>query len=244
LSEEGRRGTEVGKIPKWESELWSYISKSDGIHCPIYESCILRLRGEWCLSENEQYYRFMNDFLDDEALDINDPATLEFELRGCRHMGRIFSLVRILAVKYQMEAGIARLPVSTDLITHDSENTPIEVQELPFKSHHGAIWRLSDCWLIQLNANDTPARKRFTKYHEIFHVLAHNKTTPVFKKMSSSPAGSFNELLADHFSANMLMPAPKVKEVWAEVQDIDQMATIFEVPKSVVWFALKSMNLV
>jgi hypothetical protein len=196
------------------------------------------------LSEHEQYYQLMNDFLDDEAPDLTDPSSIEFEFRGCQHMGRIFNLVRRLAAKYQTEAGIDRPPVPADLITRGGDNRPIEVQELSFKAHHGAIWRLNDCWLVQLNSNDTPARKRFTLYHEIFHVLAHCKATPVFKKTSSSPEGSFNELLADHFAAILLMPEKQVKEQWAEVKDVNQMATIFDVPKPVVWFALKHLSLI
>ena len=66
----------------------------------------------------------------------------------------------------------------------------------------------------------------------------------MFKKTSSSPEGSFNELLADHFAAVLLMPEKQVKEKWAEVKDINQMATMFDVPKSVVWFALKHLSLV
>jgi hypothetical protein len=244
LSGEGKKGTAVEKIPRWEAELWSYLSKGDGTHCPIYESCHLRLQGEWCLSEHEEYFQLMNDFLDDEVPDLTDPASIEFEFRGCRHVGRIFSLVRRLAVRYQTEAGMDRLPVPADLILHGGDGRPIEVRELPFKAHHGAIWRLNDCWVIQLNSNDTPARKRFTLYHEIFHILAHCKATPVFKKTSSSPEGSFNELLADHFAAILLMPEKPVKEIWAEVKDINQMATIFDVPKPLVWFALKHLSLV
>jgi len=196
------------------------------------------------LSEHEEYYQLMNNFLDDEALDLTDPASIEFEFRGCRHMGRIFSLVRRLAVRYQREGGVGRLPVPADLIINGSDGRPVEVRELPFKAHHGAIWRLNDCWVVQLNSNDTPARKRFTLYHEIFHILAHCKATPVFKKISSRPDGSFNELLADHFSAILLMPEKQVKEKWAEVRDINQMATMFDVPKPVVWFALKQLRLV
>ena len=244
MSSEGKKGTTAEKIPKWEAELWSYLSKGDGIHCPIYESCNLRLQGERCLSEHEEYYQLMNDFLDDEVPDLTDPASIEFEFPGCRHMGRIFNLVRRLAVRYQTEAGIDRLPVPADLITRGGDNRPIEVQELPFKAHHGAIWRLNDCWVVQLNSNDTPARKRFTLYHETFHILAHCKSTPVFKKTSSNPEGSFNELLADHFSAILLMPEKQVREKWAEFKDINQMATMFDVPKPVVWFALKHLSLV
>jgi len=243
LSGEGKKGTTVGKIPSWEAELWSYLSKGDGIRCPVYQSCRLRLQGEWCLSEHEEYYQLMNDFLDEEIPDLTDPASIEFEVRGCRHIGRIFNLVSRLAVKYQTEAGIDRLPVPSDLITNGGDNLPIEVQELPFKAHHGAIWKLKDCWLVQLNSDDTRARKRFTLYHEIFHILAHCQATPVFKKTSGSPAGSFNELLADHFAANILLPEKQVKGIWAEVKDINRMATIFDVPKSVVWFALKHLSL-
>jgi len=244
LSGEGKKGTKAAKTPRWEAELWSYLSRGDGIHCPIYQSCDLRLQGEWCLSEHEEYYQLLNNFLDDEVIDLTDPASIEFEFRGCQHMGRIFSLVGRLAVRYQREGGVGRLPVPADLITRGGDNRPIEVRELSLKAYHGALWRLNDCWVIQLNSNDPPARKRFTLYHEIFHILAHCKATPVFKKTSSSPDGSFNELLADHFAGILLMPEKQVKERWGEVQDINQMATIFDVPRSVVWFALKHLNLV
>ena len=196
------------------------------------------------MSEHEEYYQLMNEFVDDEAPDLADPASIEFEFSTCPGSGRIFELVRRLAVRYQMEAGIDSLPVPTDLITHGGDNLPIEVRQVELKAHHGAIWRLNDCWLVQLNSNDTPARQRFTLFHEIFHILAHCKATPVFRKVSSSQEGSFNELLADHFAANILMPEKRVKEKWTEVKDISQMAAIFDVPRPIVWFALKHLSLI
>ena len=244
MSDGDKIGTTAGKIPRWEAELWSYLSKGDGIHCPIYQSCRLRLQGGWCLSEHEEYYQLMNDFLDDEVPDLTDPASIEFEFPACPNSGRIFKLVRRLAVRYQMEAGIDRLPVPANIITQAGDNLPIEVRQIPLKAHHGAIWRLNDCWLVQLNSNDTTARKKFTLYHEIFHILAHCRATPVFKKTSSNPQGSFNELLADHFAAIILMPENLVRETWTEVKDMSQMAAIFDVPKPVVWFALKHMELI
>ena len=196
------------------------------------------------MSEHEEYYQLMNEFLDDETPVLADPASVKFEFPPCPNSGRIFALVRRLAVKYQMESGIDRLPVPTDLITQAADNLPIEVRQVPLKAHHGAIWRLSDCWLIHLNSNDTPARQRFTLYHEIFHILAHCKATPVFRKTSCSQGGSFNELLADHFAGIILMPEKRVRERWAEVKDISQMAAIFDVPKPIVWFALKHLRLI
>jgi hypothetical protein len=244
LSGEDKKSTKPTKVPEWEAELWSYLSQGDGIHCPLYWSCRLRLDGEWCLSEHEEYFQLMNEFLDDEAPDLTDPASIEFEFPACPHSGRIFKLVGKLAVKRRTEAGIDGLPVQTDLITHADDNLPIEVRKIPFKAHHGAIWRLNDRWVVQLNVNDTPAMQRFTLCHEIFHILAHSKATPVFKKKSSSPEGSFNELLADHFAAIILMPERQVEEKWAEVKDIKRMAAIFDVPQSVVWFALKHQGLI
>jgi Zn-dependent peptidase ImmA (M78 family) len=245
LSVEGKKGTTVRKILGWEAELWSYLSQGDGVHCPIHQSCHLRLQGGWCLSEHEEYYQLMNNFLDDEAPDLTDPAGIKFEFRACPHSGRIFKLVRRLAVKYQMEAGIDRLPVSADLIIQAADNLPIEVRRIPLQAYHGSIWRLSDCWLVQLNSNDTPARQRFTLYHEIFHVLAHCKANPVlFKKTACSREGSFNELLADHFAAIILMPENLVRKKWAEVKDVSQMAAIFDVPQPIVWFALKHLSLI
>jgi Zn-dependent peptidase ImmA (M78 family) len=66
----------------------------------------------------------------------------------------------------------------------------------------------------------------------------------VFKKASCSQGGSFNELLADHFAGVILLPEKCVKEKWAEVKDINQMAAIFDVPKPIVWFALKHLSLI
>jgi Zn-dependent peptidase ImmA (M78 family) len=244
LSDAGRKGTKTRKIPKWEAELWSYLSQGDGIHCPLYQSCHLRLDGGWCLSEHEEYYQLMNDFLDGEAPDLTTPASVKFEFPACPHSGRIFELVRKFAVKCRTEAGIDGLPVPDDLFIHAEDNLPIEVRRIPLKAHHGAIWQLNDCWVVQLNVNDTPARQRFTLYHEIFHILAHGRATPVFKKTATSPEGSFNELLADHFAAIILMPEKQVEEKWAEVKDVNRMATMFDVPRPVVWFALKHQGLI
>jgi hypothetical protein len=189
----------------------------------------------------------MSEFVDDEDPDFTDPAIAGFKFSICPQTGRIFALVRRLAVRYQIEAGIDHPPVPTNLITRADDNLPIEVRKVPLKAHHGAIWRLSDCWIVQLNSNDTAARQRCTLYHEIFHVLAHCKATeatPVFRKAPGLQGGYFNELLADHFSAIILMPDKLVRERWNEVKDINQMSAIFEVPKTIVWFALKQLHLI
>ena len=232
------------KTPRWESELWSYLSRGDGIHCPVYQSCQLRLQGVWCLSEHEEYCEARKKLIDDDDPDLEKTASIKLEAPACPRSGRIFKLVTRLATRYQVEAGIDRLPVPPDLITHADDNLPIEVRQVPLKVYHGAIWRLNDCWLIQLNSNDTSARQRFTLYHEIFHIWAHYKATPVFKRASRSRVGSFNEMLADHFSGNLLVPREWATKIWPEVRDISQMAAIFDVPKSVMYIGLRGMGLI
>ena len=244
MNAEGKKGTTQGNIPRWEAELWSYLSKGDGIHCPVYQSCQARLNGVWCLSDHYEYCKIMDEFIDGEDCVPGDQAGVKFEFPACPTQGRIFKLVRKLARKYQEEAGIDRLPVPTALITQTGDKLPIEVRQVPLKAHHGAVWRLSECWLVQLNSNDTPARQRFTLYHEIFHILAHCKATPVFKKTSYGQEGYFNELLADHFAGVILMPDKLVMAKWAEAKDISRMATLFAVPKPLVWFALKHLSLI
>jgi len=98
--------------------------------------------------------------------------------------------------------------------------------------------------VVQLNSKDSPARQRFTLFHEIFHILAHNKATPVFKKVGCGREGSFNEMLADHFSAACLLPDALVKDAWPKVKDLNKMAELFIAPKSLVWFSLKHLRLV
>jgi hypothetical protein len=232
------------KTPRWESELWSYLCSGDGTSCPMYQSCQLRGSNVGCFSEHEEYFQLVNEFVDEDEPEFHAPSIAKFEFPTCPGSGRIFRLVTRLAEKYQEAAGINHPPVPTDLITQDSNHLPIEVRQVPLKANHGAVWQLGDCWLVHLNSNDTPARQRFTLYHEIFHILAHCKGTPVFKKAGRSQGGAFNELLADHFASIILAPVELVKKLWPEVKDINRMATIFEVPKPILWIALKQLHLI
>ncbi len=231
------------KTPNWEAELWSYLSRGDGVQCPVYKSCKLRLKGVWCLSDQEDYYDERNELIDNDDPDLDYSTSIDYKSHSCPRSGRIFQLISKLATRYQLEAGIDQLPVPLNLITQADDNFPIEVRYVPLKAYHGAVWRLSDCWLVHLNSRDTRARQRFTLYHEIFHILAHGKATPVFKKTSCSHKGAFNELLADHFAAIILLPEKWVKEKWTEINDLSEMAALFDVPKSVMYLGLKAMGL-
>ena len=236
MNVEGRKGTKQGKIPEWEAELWSYVSSGDGISCPIYNYCQSRLGGGWCRSDNLDYIA--------QLLDDRQFSATKYDLvsKGGK-CGRIFQLVERQAQKYLKIARVQCPPVSTELISLADERRSIEVRLVPLRNYRGAIWYLNDRWIIQLNENDTLRRRRFALFHEAFHILAHLKATPVFKK-SECGAGSFNELLADYFAGAILMPREWVKDKWAEVKDVGRMEQIFDVPRALMWFRLREIGLV
>ena len=133
-------------------------------------------------------------------------------------------------------------PVPTSIVSLADETHPIETRQIPLKICHGSLWHLRDGWVIQLNRDDTIPAQRFTLFHEAFHILAHRKATPLFRKPGST-GKAFNELLADSFAARILMPAKWVEEKWEEIKDLDQMARIFQVPKSSMCIRLRSLGL-
>lgn len=231
------------KTPRWESELWSYLSRGDGINCPMCPSCKLRGNNVRCFSENDRYFKFVSEFIDKDRIELNNLEHVKSEIPACPCSGRIFKLVRNLANRYLEEAGISQPPVPTNLIARASGDIPIEVRQVPLKAYRGAVWRLNDCWVVQLNSNDSTARQRFTLYHEIFHILAHSKATPVFRKAACQREGTFNEMLADHFSGACLVPEKLVKKIWPKIKDVNKMAALFDVPKPIMWFGLRLLGL-
>jgi len=225
----------VGKSPRWESELWSYIGSSDGTHCPLYSHCHIRKKGDWCPDDNRKR---LDNLVDCKRFNLSD-----YDFVECGACGRIFKVVEKLAQRYLKKGGVRCPPVPTELFSLADKQHTIEARLLPLKVYHGAIWRLREGWIIQLKDDDKPATKRFTLFHEAFHILAHCYTSPVFRKRGMKE-GSFNELLADYFAMCTLMPGKWVIEKWAEVKDLGRMAEIFDVPKSAMCIRLKRLGLI
>jgi hypothetical protein len=236
LSGEGKKGKTVVRIPKWEAELWSYVSSGDGMRCPLRKYRPVREKGTWCPDE---YRERLNRLLDEKRFNFNSYAFIDSEAGG---VCRLCQLVERLAEAY-LEAGNALgPPVSTELVMLVDPQNPVEIRQLKLKAYHGAIWSQQDGWVIQVKDSDTAPTMRFTVFHEAFHILAHCRTTPVFRKRGSV-VGSFNELLADHFAFCTLMPREWIVEKWAEVKDLGRMAEIFVVPKSAMCIRLRQLGL-
>jgi len=236
-----RRGEDMSgynrRIPKWESELWSYVSSS-GKHCPLYNCCQARQQGAWCLDDNRKHI--------ERLVEKKTFNSRNFDFIEGAPLCRVFGLVERLAEKYLKMGRICQPPVPVDIIRLADDQHPVEVRQPPLKAYHGAIWRLREGWVIQLRNDDPSATKRFTLFHEVFHILAHRSATPVFSKRRDKRGRghTFNEMLADTFAAYILMPRQWVKEKWAEVKDLDKMAKIFDVPKPAMSIRLREMGLI
>jgi Zn-dependent peptidase ImmA (M78 family) len=230
---------------EWENELWSLINIGDGTNCPQYKSCQHRRHNKDCLSRDVDYADAVHQFLDSDFLILPLIYDKLPRISACTASSRIFELVRKLAHSYTKKIGIKEIPVETDVFQNDCFSQPVEVRLVPLKSAHGAVWRLKkDGWVIHLNSKDSYARRRFTLYHELFHILAHCNASPVFKKSPSQNEGAFNELLADHFAAIMIMPEDQLRKRWVEVKDIKKMAVVFDVPEPVIYCGLKYLKLI
>ncbi len=229
----------VDKIPVWEAELWSYLSNAEGDCCPSYNSCQSRQIGDWCLYDVIS----QSHGLEGQKFDINN---LIFSSMGPPEKNtpcyRILDSLENLAYKLLKEGGIKGPPVPTELISQFDSQYPIEVKLLPLKMCHGAVWRSDSRWIIQLKKDDSPATRRFTLFHEAFHILTRNKITPECKKLEVR-RGEFSEFLADSFAVFILMPYEWIDVRWAEVHDLNQMAKIFEVPKTAMYIMLKTHGL-
>ena len=225
------------KVPKWETELWSYISRGDGMHCPLYDRCRIRKESSWCVAEHIEE---IGQLLEDRTFKA---ARCNFVRPEPKILGRPFQLVERLAGNYLKKGKVHGPPVPVELVSLFDPEHEVEIRSVPLKSYHGAIWHLKDKWVIQLKSQDSSTINRHTLFHEAFHILAHcGSNTPVFRKRGGMQ-GSFNEALADYFVGCILMPREWVREKWAEVKDVDRMAKIFDVPRMTMWLRLRQLGL-
>jgi hypothetical protein len=224
----------VKETPEWEAELWFYINSGNGKECPLISQCQVKNKDGICLDDLKTQISSL--FVSDIFSRDNYDATL------CRKCGRIYELVNKLALQYLQISGTDHPPVPSHLISLIDNSNPIEVRPVPLKKYSGAVWKMSNSWVIHLNTNETREMQRFTLFHEAFHILAHSNGTPVFNKMAGTE-GTFNEIMADCFSACILIPEDWARNIWPEVKDVKRMAEIFEVPRQTMYIQLKWMGL-
>jgi hypothetical protein len=149
--------------------------------------------------------------------------------------------VEKLANEYLAGAGVPGPPVPSELIDIFDDSKKVEVRLVPLKALHGIVWLLRRGWVIQLNSRDPRRLRRYSLFHEAFHIAC-RITCPACDKAEVRRT-SFNEVLADHFATCFLMPKEWVEEYWPRVRDVRAMADRFDVPLSQMRGRLNQLNL-
>lgn len=99
-------------------------------------------------------------------------------------------------------------------------------------------------WLIAVNRDDSPTRRRFTLAHEFKHILDHPFIDHAYLDRKGKPDDEFAEKICDYFAACLLMPRPWLKREWVNgIQDQASLAAKFNVSESAMAIRLRQLGL-
>ncbi|MDD4859315.1 MAG: ImmA/IrrE family metallo-endopeptidase [Dehalococcoidales bacterium] len=221
----------------WESDFWYSLSRGDGVHYPLYQDCNYRKQQGWCWDDYQEPVR---QILDNARLDERANSLPRHE-HG--NYSQLSLPLELMANKFISDSNIHCPPVPDGLVHRLDINRELEIYQIPLKTVHGAAWYCTNRWVVHLNKKDTHQMKRFTLFHEAFHMMARSKFG-IDKHTGAHARGRFIEGMADTFATYVLIPTAWAKEQWFKSRDVATMAAMFDVPESVMWFRLRHLGLV
>lgn len=99
-------------------------------------------------------------------------------------------------------------------------------------------------WLIGVNQDDAPVRRRFTLAHEFKHVLDHPYIDSLYLDRRGRPSERRAEAVCDYFAACLLMPRPWIKQAYTGgVQDQRALAQLFGVSEAAMALRLRHLGI-
>lgn len=101
-------------------------------------------------------------------------------------------------------------------------------------------------WLVVVNRDDSPTRRRFTLSHEFKHVLDHPFVSVIYSELGENDADRDRrtEQICDYFAGCLLMPRNWIKRAWANgVQDQAALAAMFDVSEMAMAVRLRQIGL-
>jgi Zn-dependent peptidase ImmA (M78 family) len=137
------------------------------------------------------------------------------------------------------------LPVPVEAIAEDLLG--LYVEEVALDDISGLLYPSER--LIQVNANDVPARRRFTLAHEVGHWVCQvqeGRGAAVMCRVEEVGLGADRTLEreANIFAAELLMPELGMRRAWSEAQDVAAMASRFGVSRPAAHWRLYSFDLI
>lgn len=222
----GHRGDDL-----WETALRSCLANGDGARCPIHWRCPSRRAGHWCVDDD---WELVKRALDPPTARLGDCS---FVGPSCQCM--LLQLLDLLACDWISRAGIKEPPVPDALVGLADATREITTWEVPLKAYHGATWSFPDQWIIQLNAQDGSSVKRFTLFHEAFHICARGAWPATTRGRSRR----LTEMLAELFAVCLITPVIWLEDQWNSSRDVNQITEIFNSPEAVVGFRVRQLGL-
>lgn len=102
---------------------------------------------------------------------------------------------------------------------------------------------------IYLNADDSERRQRFTCAHELGHLSRRGRTEGErigyvdSRDLESRTGTNPEEVWANRFAAELLMPAAAVRALWAKGESASRLARVFGVSAAAIEIRLESLGL-
>lgn len=136
---------------------------------------------------------------------------------------------------------VTAAPVEDGVVT---ELPRVRVREEAGLPVSGSSHWVAGVWVITVNRDEPPLRRRFTAAHELKHAL----DAPFIHFLYPAEAGLSSakraERVADYFAACVLMPRPWVKRVFGQgIHDVEALASRFQVSAAAMRYRLDQLGL-
>lgn len=157
----------------------------------------------------------------------------------------------IEATKVLKKCFVSQPPVPIEDIIEDYA---IQLRFIDLRDRSSQISGLYDngTKTIYVNANEAPARQRFTIAHELGHALLHsyqlekNPNLGIFyrRPLGDEVFNSIEERQANCFAAHLLVPEAIIRELYPACKSPSVLADIFNVSRQVIEFHLLNLGLI
>jgi len=113
--------------------------------------------------------------------------------------------------------------IDMDELRKKNENIGID------ETTSGFLTKVDDQYMIYLNKNHSMNRKRFTIAHEIGHLKLNHLEDIVYRDSTTSLGTNENEVKANAFAAELLMPEELVRYAYNLLKSVSKTARVFGV---------------
>lgn len=159
-----------------------------------------------------------------------------------RHLHRTEALA---VAEKQAQKLRSALGIDTAAITTDQLRAipGVLIEEVAGLGVSGATRQIGDLWIVLVNSDEAPVRRRFTIAHEIKHILDDEAISHLRQNGSPGPDW-LTERVCDYFAACLLMPRPQIKRAYTSVsQDAATLAKMFDVSLDALRIRLQQIGL-